>query len=77
MRQRVHGVLSENYRRKVVQRDVRNKPHLVLHTASDYCIKELIQQFGSMCVLRNGPRILRAMDTVRREVAAEHGMSED
>ena len=70
-----HSVLSDMYRRNVVTSTRNGQKVVTKYTAATRCMNHLVLRYGADSVLRNGPRILRAMNTVRAEVEAQHAAS--
>lgn len=63
-----HGFLSNQYRINIVRPNIRGQMIVTEHMAATFCVDDLCKRFGAVSVLRNGPRILKAMATVRAEV---------
>ena len=68
-----HGWLSTKYRANVMRPNIRGEMIVTEHTAANLCLDELNKIYGAISILRNGPRILRAMNTVRKEMEDSHG----
>jgi hypothetical protein len=67
-----HGWLSTKYRANVMRTNIRGEWCLTEHTAANICLDELNKIYGAINILRNGPRILRAMNTVKKEMETKY-----
>ena len=68
-----HGWLSTKYRANVMRPNIRGGMCSTQHIAAHICVFELELIYGAISILRNGPRILRAMNTVKKEMEDSHG----
>ena len=77
MRNREAGAaqLSTIYRRKMVVTNFHGRTIITPYTGTAAVMHYLVSRFYGEIILHNGPRILRAIDTVRAEVEAEHGIA--
>jgi len=70
-----HGFLITKYQANVMRTNIRGEWCLTEHIAANLCLDELNRIYGAISILRNGPRILRAMNTVKTEVESERGLT--